>query len=89
MSVSIWQHAGRTPNIFGIPCTAYLPIFIWLFHMRLWTGSLAVGVIIFFAVLAFFKYTFKVLWGRMLHLIRGPRIFARPWWYRNRFRDRE
>jgi intracellular multiplication protein IcmT len=28
-----------------------------------------------------------VLWEKFLHLLRGSRIFARPWWYRNRFQD--
>ncbi|QTF59088.1 IcmT/TraK family protein (plasmid) [Stutzerimonas stutzeri] len=87
MRISIWQHAGRTPKIFGIPCMAFLPIFIWLFHMRLWTFGLACFVIAFFTVLSHFGLTFTVLWGKVLHLVRGPRIFARPWWYRNRFQD--
>ncbi|UST77172.1 IcmT/TraK family protein [Pseudomonas siliginis] len=87
MSASIWQHAGRSPKIIGIPCMAYMPIFIWLAHIRLWTFILAVVVILFFAVLAYFGLTFKVLWGKILHFMRGSRIFARPWWYRNRFSD--
>lgn len=87
MSASIWQHAGRSPKIFGIPCMAFLPIFIWMFHWAYWTFALAVGTIVFFAVLARFGLTFKVLWGKVLHFVRGSRIFARPWWYRNRFKD--
>ncbi|WP_220460797.1 IcmT/TraK family protein [Pseudomonas monteilii] len=87
MSASIWQHASRSPKIFGIPCMAFSPIFIFLFHCRMWTFTLAVTVIVFFAVLAHFGLSFKVLWGKVLHLMRGSTIYARPWWYRNRFRD--
>jgi intracellular multiplication protein IcmT len=89
MSISIWRHASAVPTFLKIPCTAYLPLFIWLFHMRWWTLWCAIGVIVFFAVLARFGLTFKVLWAKFLHRLRGSRIYARPWWYRNRFRDRE
>ena len=89
MSISIWRHASQTPTFLGISCIAYLPIFVWLFHMRWWTLWTAVGVIVFFAVLARFGLSFKVLWQKFLHLLRGSRIYARPWWYRNRFQDHE
>ena len=89
MSVSIWRHASAVPSLLKIPCNAYLPIFIWLFHMRGWSVWTALGVIVFFALLAKLGLTFTVLWAKFLHLMRGPRIYARPWWYRNRFRDRE
>lgn len=87
MTISIWQHASREPKILGIPCMAYTPIFIFLAHMRPWTFVLAIGVIAFFGVLAYFGLTFKVMWARFFHVLRGSIVYARPWWYRNRFRD--
>lgn len=87
MSISIWRHASQVPTMFSIPCIAYIPIFGWLFHMRWWTFWLAVGTIVAYAILAKFGFTFRVLWQRALHILRGSRVFARPWWYRNRFRD--
>jgi intracellular multiplication protein IcmT len=87
MTVSIWRYASLTPTFAGIPCIAYMPIFLWLFHMRWWTLWTAISAIMFFALLAKFGLTFKVLWQRVLHLLRGARVHARPWWYRNRFRD--
>lgn len=89
MSHSIWRSAARTPTALGIPCIAYLPIFLWLFHMRWWTFWTAIAVIVFFAVLGRFGLTFRVLWAKFLHALRGGRVHARPWWYRNRFRDRD
>ncbi len=89
MSISIWRHASAVPTLLKIPCTAYLPMFMWLFHMRWWTFWTTAGVIALFAVLARFGLSFKVLWAKALHLLRGPRIYARPWWYRNRFHDRQ
>lgn len=87
MSLSIWRHASQTPSFIGIPTLAYMPIFLFLFHMRWWTFWTAIVVIIIFAILAKFGFTFKVLWRKLLHRLRGVRIYARPWWYRNRFRD--
>ncbi|MBA5687232.1 IcmT/TraK family protein [Rugamonas apoptosis] len=89
MSHSIWRSAGRVPSVLGIPCIAYMPIFLWLFHMRWWTFWTALGFIVFFAVLSWFGLTFRVLWAKSLHLLRGGRVHARPWWYRNRFLDRD
>jgi intracellular multiplication protein IcmT len=88
MSISIWRNASLTPKLAGLPCTAYLPIFVWMFHMRWWTFYAALGCIVAFGLLAKFGLTFPVLWRKLLSLLRGQCVYARPWWYRNRFRDR-
>jgi len=88
MNISIWRNASIAPSLFGIPCMAYFPIFIFLFHFAWWTLYTAVSIIVFFAILARFGLTFKVLWAKTLHLLRGKTIYARPWWYRQRFQDR-
>jgi len=86
---SKWRDASRELTLLGIPVIAYLPVFIFLFHIRWWTFYLAIGVIAVFAILAKFGYTFKVLYRRFLHLLRGNRLIARPWWYRRRFQDKD
>lgn len=88
MKISIWRDASRVPEALGVPCVAYAPVFIWLFHMKAWTFYFALAVILTYAVLARLGLTVIVLWGRLLHLLRGPRVLARPWWWRNRFDDR-
>ena len=75
MSISIWRHASSVPTLLGIPCIAFMPVFIWLFHMRWWTFWTACGVIVFFAVLAKFGLTFTVLWAKLLHVLRGNRAW--------------
>lgn len=87
MSMSIWRNASRTPTLFMIPCFAYLSVFIWLYHMCWLTFWTALAVIVFYGILAKFGLTFTVLWGKFLHLMRGKRVTARPWWYRKRFWD--
>lgn len=87
MTVSIWRSASKTPTVFGIPCVAFVPMFGWLLYSRVWTFVLGITIIVVFAILAKLGLTFPVLWGKFLHLIRGSTIYARPWWYRNRFAD--
>jgi len=88
MNRSVWRDASMTPSLFGIPCIAYTPIFLWLFHIRWWTLYTAIGIIVLFGVLRRFGLTYTVIWHKFAHLLRGSRIYARPWWYRNRFIDR-
>ena len=88
MTVSIWRAASKTPVLWGVPCTAYLPIFGWGFHMAWWTFFGAIGSIVAFGVLARYGLTFTVLYRKFMGLLRGKRIYARPWWYRKRFQDR-
>ena len=88
MSISIWRDASKTPSLFGIPCTAFLPLFLWGFHWAWWTFWLALGSVVAFGALARLGITFKVLYRKLMGLLRGRTIYARPWWYRNRFQDR-
>lgn len=87
MSTSEWRGAGDTPSALGIPCIAYSPLFLFLFHIQWWTLYLSIGTIVFFAVLAKFGLTSKVLIAKIQHLLRGSTMYARPWWWRNRFQD--
>lgn len=83
---SVWRHAGRAPTIFGVPVVAFLPMILFLFHWAWWTFYLSVGVVAFYTFLRYkLGYTFPVLWGRLLHKLRGPHVHARPWWYRKRY----
>jgi hypothetical protein len=42
-----------------------------------------------FGLLAKLGWTILVLLRKVTSLPRGRRVYARPWWYRNRFRDLE
>lgn len=83
-----WRYAGLTPKIFGVPAIAYMPILLFLVHMKAWTLVLALGSIVIGWMLSFLGFDLKVLYGKMTQLIRGKRIVAHGWWYRRRFLDR-
>lgn len=88
MAISKWRYASVEPTLLGIPCIAYTPLFIFMYHISWLTFYIAVGVIVFYGILARLGYPFTVLLNKVLHLLRGSRIYARPWWYRKRFEDR-
>ncbi|KPC31080.1 TraK protein [Pseudomonas syringae pv. cilantro] len=48
---------------------------------------MAVGVIIMFGIFAKLGWTLSVCWNKFLGFLRGGVIYARPWWFRKRFRD--
>ncbi len=85
MAISKWRYASVEPTFLGIPCIAYLPIFGFMFHISWITFYIAVGVIVFYGILAKLGYNMKVMISKLMHFFRGSRIFARPWWYRKRF----
>ncbi|MBU2708703.1 IcmT/TraK family protein [Zooshikella marina] len=84
--ISIWKYASHDETVFGITPVAYAPLFIWLYHWSWTTFYIAAGTIVFFSILRKFGFSFKVIWAKFLHIVRGSIIHARPWWYRNRFR---
>lgn len=87
MAISKWRYASIEPTLLGIPCIAYLPIFIFMYHISWTTFYISVGTIAFYGLLAKFGFTLTVLLGKIQHVLRGTRIYARPWWYRKRFED--
>lgn len=84
---SSWRSASEPLTALGIPVSAYLPLFGWLYFPHWWTFYTAIGVIISFGILAKLGWTLSVCWNKFLGFLRGGTIYARPWWFRKRFRD--
>lgn len=87
MSRSAWLYASKKPSFFGVPFLSLTPLLYWVhaFTSEAFLFSLLVMAVCL--VLVKMGWGFKVLWNRLLHRIRGDVVYARPWWYRNRFRD--
>lgn len=84
---SSWRAASEPLTAFGIPVPAYLPLFGWMYFPSWTTFYMAVCVIIMFGILAKLGWTLSVCWNKLLGFLRGGVIYARPWWFRKRFRD--
>jgi intracellular multiplication protein IcmT len=70
---------------FGVSPYSLLPVMVFLFHWSWWTFYTAVGCIALSILLAKLGYPFSVLIAAISNKLRGNRIYARPWWYRNRY----
>jgi len=77
---SHWRDSGRAARFFMVDARAAFPIFVFLMHIRYWTGSLVLISMIFFSILE--KYGFTVLvFGRWLRtFLAGPLKMSIPWW---------
>ncbi|MBK2124407.1 IcmT/TraK family protein [Fangia hongkongensis] len=55
-----WRDSGRSPKFFIIEAQVFFPILLSLFHFRVWTLTLAVGMGILLLVLRYYNVTLKV-----------------------------
>ncbi len=83
-----WRDGSIVPTALGIPCSAYLPLFGWLYFPSWTTFYVAVGIIICFGIMSKLGWTLNVCWNKFLGALRGKRIYARPWWMRKRYKDK-
>lgn len=87
---STWRYCGLQPVVpllpgFGVSPYAFLPLLLWMFHWSWFMAYLAIGTMVACVVMAKFGFTMSRLTASIKHRLRGKRIHARPWWYRNRF----
>ena len=60
-----WRDSARSARFFLVDARAAFPIFLFLMHIRLWTGLLVVTSAVFFGILEHFGFTVKL---------------STPWW---------
>ncbi len=75
-----WRDSARQARFFFVDAAAAFPILLALLHIKLWTISLAISCMIFFAILERFKFTIPVFFRWLRSFIAGPIKLARPWW---------
>ncbi|MBA6068127.1 IcmT/TraK family protein [Pseudomonas mosselii] len=83
-----WKNAGRHLGVFGIPAPLFLLYLFWFRFPSWMTVYVITAVLAVFWLLSYFGWTFDVMVARVVYLVRGSRIYGRPWWYR-RFTDKE
>ena len=68
-----WRDTGRTPRLYIIDARGALPILLVLLHMRLWTFSLMILVIIFLICLQYYRLPIPVFFRVLIGTIAGKR----------------
>ena len=75
-----WRDSARSARFFMVDARAAFPIFLFLMHIRVWTGILVLVSAVFFGVLEHYGFTLPVFlrWFRLF--FAGPVKSANPWW---------
>ena len=77
---SHWRDSARSARFFMVDARAAFPLFLFLMHIRIWTGMLVLVSAIFFAIIEHYGFTVPVFlrWSRTF--LAGSIKSAQPWW---------
>jgi intracellular multiplication protein IcmT len=79
-STTHWRDSARSARFFMVDARAAFPIFLFLMHIRAWTGLLVVFSMVFFAVIEHYGFTVPIFLRWLRCLIAGPVKSSQPWW---------
>lgn len=75
-----WRDSARSPRFFIVDARAAFPIFLFLMHIKMWTGILVIISMTFFWILERYGYTVPVFLRWLRTFAAGPVKLAQPWW---------
>ena len=79
-STAHWRDSARSARFFVVDARAAFPLFLFLMHIRLWTGILVIVSAVFFGVLERYGFTVPVFLRWLRNLLAGPIKSSQPWW---------
>lgn len=77
---SHWRDSARTARFFLVDARAAFPMFLFLMHIRLWTGILVLVSAVFFAIIEHYGFSVPVFLRWLRTTLAGPIKTAKPWW---------
>ncbi|MFI4918681.1 MAG: IcmT/TraK family protein [Legionellales bacterium] len=77
---SHWRDSARSPRFFMVDARAAFPIFLFLMHIRIWTGMLVLVSAVFFAIIEHYGFTVPVFLRWIRAFLAGSVRASRPWW---------
>ncbi|PJD92794.1 MAG: phosphoesterase [Legionella sp.] len=75
-----WRDSARSARFFMVDARAAFPIFLFLMHIRVWTGLLVVFSAIFFGILEHYGFTVPVFLRWLRLFFAGSVKSSTPWW---------
>lgn len=75
-----WRDSARSARFFMVDARAAFPLFIFLMHIRTWTGILVLSSAVFFGIIEHFGFTVPVFLRWVRSTIAGKLKTAQPWW---------
>ena len=79
-STSHWRDSARSPRFFLIDARAAFPIFIFLLHIKLWTGLAVIFSAIFFSIIEHYGFTVPIFFRVLRNFIAGSQKNSQLWW---------
>jgi intracellular multiplication protein IcmT len=75
-----WRDSARNARFFMVDARAAFPIFIFLMHIRIWTGLLVIVSAVFFGIIEHYGFTVPVFLRWLRSVASGDIKASRPWW---------
>ena len=77
---SHWRDSARSARFFMVDARAAFPLFLFLMHIRIWTGILVLVSAVFFAIIEHYGFTVPVFLRWIRSFLAGSIKSAQPWW---------
>lgn len=77
---SHWRDSARSARFFMVDARAAFPLFVFLMHIRIWTGAIVIVSAIFFAIIEHYGFTVPVFLRWIRSFLAGSIKSAQPWW---------
>ncbi|MFA5959485.1 MAG: IcmT/TraK family protein [Tatlockia sp.] len=77
---SHWRDSARTARFFVVDARAAFPIFLFLMHIRVWTGVLVLVSAVFFGIIEHYGFTVPVFLRWIRSTLAGSVKSSQPWW---------
>jgi intracellular multiplication protein IcmT len=75
-----WRDSAYTARFFFVDARAAFPLLFFLLHIKLWTFFLAVGFMLFFALIEKYGLSLIVFSRWFRNFLAGPHKSSDPWW---------
>ena len=79
-ATSHWRDSARSARFFMVDARAAFPIFLFLMHIRIWTGVLVLVSAVFFGIIEHYGFTVPVFLRWVRNALAGSIKSAQPWW---------
>ncbi len=75
-----WRDSSRGARLWVFDASAFFPLLVMLFHIRLWTFLVALFFVVFLTVIRYYGFSPRVFGRVLLSILAGKRKLATPWW---------
>lgn len=75
-----WRDSARSARFFMVDARAAFPIFLFLMHIRVWTGFLVLVSAVFFGIIEHYGFTVPVFLRWLRLFVAGYVKSSNPWW---------